>query len=225
MPPKDKKPKEKPAGWNFDPFEGLIVLLFLLAILGSLIPTILGYIISGEISFFGYKLSGIFDFFKNNIQFFKTLGFVIAGGAALGTFVFTKKADAIWRAEKAKLYPENMKEPLSNMKATKNKMLERWEKIVLNSESINSSDWRLAIIEADIMLDELLEKLQLPGDTMGERLKAVEKSDFVTIDEAWEAHKFRNMIAHEGNNFLVNQREIRRIISLYEAVFKEFFLI
>ena len=75
------------------------------------------------------------------------------------------------------------------------------------------------------MLDELLEKLQLPGDTMGEKLKAVEKSDFNTIDNAWEAHKFRNMIAHEGQNFMVNQREIRRIISLYETVFKEFAII
>ena len=75
------------------------------------------------------------------------------------------------------------------------------------------------------MLGELLEKLGLPGETMGERLKAVEKSDFTTIEYAWEAHKFRNVIAHGGNDFLINQREIRRIISLYEAVFKEFFLI
>jgi len=225
MPPKKDKPKDKPVGWNFDPFEGIVILLFFLAIIGAVIPGIIKYIISGDLSFFGYKLSGFFDFFKNNIQFFKTLGFVVAGGAAIGTFSFTKMADAIWRVEKAKLYPENMKEAPSNVEAVKNKMLERWEKIVKNSESTNSSDWRLAVIEADIMLDELLEKLQLPGDTMGEKLKAVEKSDFVTIDEAWEAHKFRNMIAHEGSNFLVNQREIRRIISLYEAVFKEFNLI
>ena len=98
-------------------------------------------------------------------------------------------------------------------------------KILTLSESQNQSDWRLAIIEADIILDELLQKLQLPGDTMGEKLKAVEKSDFTTIESAWEAHKARNMIAHNGSDFLINQREIRHIISLYEAVFKEFFLI
>ena len=225
MPPKKDKPKEKPAGWNFDPFEGIVVLLFLLAILGSLVPAIWGYIVSGELSFFGFKLSGVFDFFKNNVQFFKTLGFVIAGAAAIGTFTLTKKADAVWRAEKAKLFPEDMKDLSSDTEVAKSKLQEKWEKIVANSESTNSSDWRLAIIEADIMLDELLEKLQLPGDTMGEKLKAVEKSDFNTIDNAWEAHKFRNMIAHEGQNFMVNQREIRRIIALYESVFKEFSII
>lgn len=223
--PKKEKPKEKPAGWSFDVVEGIILLLFFLAIIGSVIPAIFSLITSGELTFFGYRISGIFDFFKNNIQFFKTLGFVIAGAAALGTFVFNKKADGIWRAEKAKLFPENMKSAPSNAEVVKSKLQERWEKIVANSESTNLSDWRLSIIEADIMLDELLEKLQLPGDTMGDKLKMVEKSDFNTIDNAWEAHKFRNMIAHEGQNFLVNQREIRRIISLYESVFKEFSII
>jgi len=225
MADKKEKPKEKPAGLSFNAVEGIVVLLFLLAILGSLIPAIISYITSGELSFFGFKLSGLFNFFKNNIQFFKALGFAVAGGAAIGTFVFTKWTDALWRIEKAKLYPENMHQSSSNVESPKSKLTEKWEKIVANSESTNQSDWRLAIIEADIILDELLEKLQLPGDTMGEKLKAVEKSDFNTIDDAWEAHKFRNMIAHEGSNFLVNQREIRRIISLYEAVFKEFTLI
>ena len=67
------------------------------------------------------------------------------------------------------------------------------------------------------MLDELLNKLQLPGDTTGEKLKAVEPSDFTTIESAWEAHKARNVIAHEGSNILFNQREALRIVSLYEG--------
>ena len=145
--------------------------------------------------------------------------------AALCTFVFTKKADAIWREEKAKVYPENIKAFSQSNAPTENPMTTRWEKIIKLSESPNQSDWRLSIIEADIILDELLRTLHLPGETMGDKLKAVEKSDFTTIELAWEAHKARNMIAHEGQNFLINQREIRRIISLYEAVFKEFFLI
>ena len=223
MPPKDKK--EKSTGWDFDLLEMIIILLFLMVILGTIVPAILNYIISGEISFYGFKLAGLINFFKNHIQFFKALGFIAAGGAAVGTFVFTKKADAIWRELKAKLYPSDMRTASSGAELAENKQVGRWEKIIKLSESQNSSDWRLAIIEADIMLDELLEKLQLPGDTMGEKLKAVEKSDFTTIEYAWEAHKMRNAIAHEGNDLLISQREIRRIISLYEAVFKEFFLI
>jgi hypothetical protein len=223
MPPKNKK--EKPAGWNFNPIEGIVVLLFFMAVLSSIVPAVLGYFTSGELSFYGFKLSGLLEFFKSHIQFFKTLGYIIAGAAAVGTFVYTKRADAIWREMKANVYPAKMETPSSAVEPAKNPMAEKWEKIVKWSESDNSSDWRLAIIEADIILDELLEKLQLPGETMGEKLKAVEKSDFTTIENAWEAHKARNMIAHEGEGFLINQHEIRRIISLYEAVFKEFYLI
>jgi hypothetical protein len=230
MPPKDKKekPKEKPAGWNFDPLEAFIILLFLSAVLVAIVTAVLRLFSGGglsDVSFYGFKLSGLINFFKSNLQFFKALGFVIAGGAAIGTFSFTKMADAIWRVEKAKLYPENMTWVSPDEKPVPNEQMNRWQKIVKLSESENQSDWRLSIIEADIMLDELLEKLQLPGETMGEKLKAVEPSDFLTIESAWEAHKARNMIAHNGSDFLVNQREVRRIISLYEAVFKEFFII
>lgn len=224
MPPKDKK-KEAPPGWNFDPLEGLIILLFLMAILGSLLPAIWSYITSGEISFFGFRLSIIYNFFISNALLFKILGFILAGVFAVMTFTFNKKGDAIWREEKAKVYPSDMKTVSLNPEPEKNPMQERWEKIVKLSESTNQSEWRLSVIEADIILDELLEKLHLPGETMGEKLQAVEKSDFTTIEYAWEAHKARNMIAHEGSDFLINQREIQRIISLYAAVFKEFQLI
>lgn len=217
--------KKKPDSWNFDFIEGATVWLFLLALIGSIVPTIIGFFTSGELTFFGFKPSRILDFFKTHILFFKTLGLILAGAAAIGTVVFNKRADAIWRVEKAKVYPENM--PLVNIseEPAENPMKTRWEKIVELSESQNSSDWRLSIIEADIILDELLQKLQLPGETIGDKLKAVEKSDFNTIEAAWEAHKARNAIAHEGSGFLLNDRETRRIISLYEAVFREFEMI
>ncbi len=217
--------KEKSDKWDFDVIEGILIFLLLIAIVGSVIPLLFSYLTSGELSFYGYKLSGIFGFLKSNVWFFKVLGFVAAGAAAIGTFVYTKMADAIFLAERAALYPTEMPMTPKDETLVENQHLGKWQKIVKLSESENTSDWRLAIIEADIMLDELLEKLKLPGDTMGEKLKVVEKSDFTTIESAWEAHKARNMIAHEGSDFLISQREVRRIISLYEAVFKEFRLI
>lgn len=224
MADKKEKPEE---GWNFDITEGAFLLLIVMTILSTIIPAIWNYITSGEITFYGYKLSGLFEFFKSNIQFFKAFGFVVAGVAAVSAIIYTKKGDHILREEKAKVYPDpnEMKISSSDSAPAKNPMAEKWKEIVRLSESENSSDWRLSIIEADIILDDLLHTLQLPGDTIGDKLKAVEKSDFTTIESAWEAHKARNMIAHEGSDFLINQHEIRRIISLYEAVFKEFFLI
>ena len=101
----------------------------------------------------------------------------------------------------------------------------RWEKIEEHINSENPSDWRLAILECDIILDEMLTKMSYHGETIADKLKAVEKSDFLSIDKAWEAHRVRNAIAHGGSNFEISDREARRVVSLYEDVFKEFHFI
>ncbi len=98
----------------------------------------------------------------------------------------------------------------------------KWQRVLEHANSSNPSDWRLSILEADILLGDVLEKMGYHGEGIGEMLKSVEKSDFNTIDNAWEAHKVRNAIAHEGSDFLLSQRETQRVIGLYESVFQEF---
>lgn len=98
----------------------------------------------------------------------------------------------------------------------------KWERVLKHINSENSSDWKLAILEADIILDEMLDKMGYHGDTMGEKLKQVEPSDFLTLNSAWEAHKIRNQIAHEGADFALSRREADRVIALFKEVFEEF---
>ncbi len=98
----------------------------------------------------------------------------------------------------------------------------KWEKVQEHIKSENAGDWRLAILEADILLDELLDAMKYRGESIGEKLKKIEPSDFTTLPLAWEAHKIRNQVAHEGSEFLLSDREAKRVIKLYEEVFKEF---
>lgn len=98
----------------------------------------------------------------------------------------------------------------------------KWQRVLDHLHSRSSADWKLAILEADILLSELLEKMGYEGDTMADRLKRIERSDFDSLDRAWEAHKVRNRIAHEGAEFEIAEREARRVVSLYADVFKEF---
>jgi hypothetical protein len=115
----------------------------------------------------------------------------------------------------------NNKDKLSPVFEHKEQVLvnPKWQRVVSNIDSVNSADWKIAILEADIMLDELLDTMQVHGDTISDKLKSIEKSDFLTIDLAWEAHKVRNRIAHDGSDFVLTQREAKRVISLYEEVF------
>ena len=72
------------------------------------------------------------------------------------------------------------------------------------------------------MLDDMLTKQGYDGEGVGEKLKSVESSDFNTLNEAWEAHKVRNQIAHQGSAFDLSDTLARRTIAQYEAVFREF---
>ncbi len=99
---------------------------------------------------------------------------------------------------------------------------DRWERVLTHVNANNPNDWRIAIIEADVMLDELVMRIGYPGSTLGERLKQAVRGDFNTIDAAWEAHRIRNEIAHTGSDFVLTQREAKRVIALYESVFEEF---
>jgi hypothetical protein len=98
----------------------------------------------------------------------------------------------------------------------------RWRRILEQSRSDLEQNWRLAILEADIMLSELLDMLGYKGETMADKMRGIDRANFNTIDLAWEAHKIRNKIAHEGDAHLLSQREAHRVIALYERVFKEF---
>lgn len=99
---------------------------------------------------------------------------------------------------------------------------EKWRQIEALSSSENPSDWRLAILEADIILDEIVTRMGYKGDTFSEKLKQVEASDFQTLEQAWEAHKVRNRIAHTGSDFILTRRETLRVIDLFRQVFEEF---
>lgn len=95
----------------------------------------------------------------------------------------------------------------------------RWNTIVYHFSSANPNDWKVAIMEADIMLDELVQGLGYPGENLGERLKAIRIQDFPTLQSAWEAHKIRNKIAHEPG-YQLSEREKELARKNFEQVFR-----
>lgn len=104
------------------------------------------------------------------------------------------------------------------------KFTKKWQKVLEHVESDRENDWRQAILEADILLGELLVKLGYKGEGIGEQLQRVNKGDFKSLNEAWDAHKVRNNVAHEGSELSLTHHEARRVIGLYRKVFEEFSL-
>ncbi len=95
-----------------------------------------------------------------------------------------------------------------------------WAEVMQKIESSNPSDWNIAVIRADSILDSVLQGMGLSGDTMGERLKGLQGGRLASLDDAWEAHKLRNRIAHEAERVFTYQ-EARRAILLFGRVLQE----
>lgn len=97
----------------------------------------------------------------------------------------------------------------------------RWERIIELVNTETSSEWKVAVIEADKLLEEMINYLPIQGENLGDKMKKIDRSDFLTLDDAWEAHKVRNRIAHEPG-FEISQHEARRVVGLFKKVFDEF---
>lgn len=99
-------------------------------------------------------------------------------------------------------------------------VIEAWKRIDGYVRSENPSDWKIAILEADNLLEEVITRMGFEGENFGEKLKSIKPSQFPYLDHAWEAHKFRNDIAHSTDRPLAHS-EANRIVGLYEQVFRQ----
>lgn len=86
----------------------------------------------------------------------------------------------------------------------------KWEEIentlVLDSENA----YKVAILEADKLLDHVFKSMQLPGENMGQRLKvAVARNQ--KVRPVWQAHIVRNKIAHEVDYKVTKKNAMRSI--------------
>ena len=147
------------------------------------------------------------------------LKFILALLSGIFTFliiILVRKLTKLRHAEQAELLSLTQKDFTVERTANEN-----WEKIIAYTESDNEANWKLAIIEADKILDEMVKKMGYTGEDLGTRLRVVEASDFISLEDAWEAHRVRNKIAHEAG-FTLTKREAKRVIGLFEKVFREF---
>jgi uncharacterized membrane protein len=97
----------------------------------------------------------------------------------------------------------------------------RWHYILNLTESLNESDWRVAVLEADSMLEDSLRKKEITGETVSELLEKISESGYIHYQDAWKAHSVRNKIAHQGSDFSLSQVEARRVIKMFQNFFEE----
>ncbi len=227
----------KPSTPSIHPAEPVILGFFIVAILGAILVRFGGFLgsrrglgqflntswlfLQGKVSFAEFIGTTGSPYVATVLSFLKFFSFVFSV-FMIGAILFL-----LW---KYSALNKKLKEPLKPPKeifygvghVAENYVNPKWAKVLEHVNSPNPSDWKLAILEADIMLNDMLDKMGYHGATMGDKLKSIEPSDFDTLQEAWEAHKVRNAIAHEGSDYAVNKPEAERVVKLFQEVFKEF---
>lgn len=99
-------------------------------------------------------------------------------------------------------------------------IVQPWQVLLHRLESLNPSDWNIAVIQADAIFDAVLKDMGLAGETMGERLRGLDRSKLTSLNDVWEAHKIRNRIVHEAERVLTHS-EAKRAVTLFEKALRE----
>lgn len=94
-------------------------------------------------------------------------------------------------------------------------MAKQWFKIKARLDTGQESEFKLALIEADDLLSEVLKRLGYAGETLGERIEKITKASLSNIEDIKEAHKTRNNIVHDPD-YRLTLEEAKKNTEIYE---------
>lgn len=103
----------------------------------------------------------------------------------------------------------------------KRKINKKWLEILKHIESKN---YKLAIIDCNKLLEDILKKMAIKGENMAEKLSKINKEQLSTIEELKQAHKIRNQIVHNVD-YQLSEKTALKVIDIYKKTFQELELI
>jgi hypothetical protein len=100
------------------------------------------------------------------------------------------------------------------------KMKKDWEKINDRLEKNDEASLKLAVIEADAMLDEVLKRMGLEGGDMGGRLEQLGSQQLKSYESIVEAHRLRDLIVRQ-KDIIVTNEQAKKAVEEYGEALKE----
>ncbi len=97
---------------------------------------------------------------------------------------------------------------------------EKWEEVLRLFHTQDPQHWKLAILNADALLEEALRAYGYEGENLGEILKKIPAQTDPWVHDAWRVHKLRNEIAHNTQNAYLSERELIQAEKTYERLLR-----
>ncbi|KKR46511.1 MAG: hypothetical protein UU22_C0030G0002 [Parcubacteria group bacterium GW2011_GWA2_40_8] len=117
-------------------------------------------------------------------------------------------------------YMQNITASFSAETLPADKISKQWAKIKYRIDRNTEAEWKLAVIEADKLVDDILKKMGYPGEDIAERLKTATPEQIQSLNLLREAHKLRDTVVHDPE-FYASELEIKNAIDYYETFLRE----
>lgn len=104
--------------------------------------------------------------------------------------------------------------PLELM-ARRTYLKKEWRKIKKSLDGNDENKYKLAIIKADAIIEEILDKLKYGGKDFSEKVASIPVGQVEHTDDIIKAHEVRNAIVHD-ENFKVDKKLAEETMALYE---------
>jgi hypothetical protein len=103
----------------------------------------------------------------------------------------------------------------------KKKARKTWQDIRSKLESGNETDYKVAVIQADAFIDDLISRMGYAGDNFGERLANIPINHIVNIEGMKQAHEVRNRIIHD-ESFALSKGDAEIALGQFEELLKSY---
>lgn len=159
-------------------------------------------------------INSVSDAYSSNGWVVKAIGLLLTIFFLASTIFFSIKTG--WLTVRV----DRFQDVILKRNPPKRRSVRAWRRVSQHFFAGTENDLRIAIIEADKLLDEALRLAGFRGENLGERLKKVTSNDLPNLNEIWEAHKLRNRLVHESD-FKLNRATAERVLSIYSHALHE----
>ncbi len=94
----------------------------------------------------------------------------------------------------------------------------RWQQVESYLQADSPASWKMAVIEADNFLDNLLKIKGFPGKGLGDRLKFAQ-AKYKDLRAVWPAHLLRNKLVHEAD-IQLSRRQAKEAVAAFKRAAK-----
>jgi hypothetical protein len=101
------------------------------------------------------------------------------------------------------------------------RVIKEWKRLKKNLESGEENKYKLVIIKADAIIENILDRLNYKGEDFNQKLANIPAGQVENLEEIKKAHEIRNKIIH-FEDFPVDKQLAEKTIELYEEFLKSF---